>query len=358
MRLQQVSYPVRLKQAFFLLVAATLLAGCAQPGFSSVEREWERRRSSEAFALLSASPERAVVSARGRLIAIDPAEGFCLTEESIEVSQRSVFALLGDCSVVAVASGAKRSSRGELQLPRAVPGIMTVSISGDSVFGGDSSRSDTLDDLERFLATANGKQMLGRGAGGDTVSIIQSRRVGGSLFVHVRDADEDVVPLLAPRFWRAFVEVNRRLAVVTFSGFRDNPMEEDEMLRHLRAQVERLREANRVPPTPQRTLVAAVAPGRKPEVAPAADRPKTFPEALRTTTAILAGAESVRPSGEIKGLTVFIAPAPDGTPTVMPMPPKRAEIASLGQIETGPDSDDAPTRNAPLKAPQAPKRPG
>lgn len=207
-----------------------LLAGC-EAG------QMGRSGSVGDFAVVNASSERAVLSAQGQQVAVEPVSGFCVAEESIETSDRSAFVLIGDC---ALASGGMDLSAG-------LPGITTISISGDPGFGSRGASAGDLSALERYLATPEGRALLGRGGNGSEVSIIETRREENTLFVLVEDQAEQAVPLLATRFWRGFVELNGRLTVVTVSGFHDAPMDEDQMLRHLGAQVKQLQLANAAP---------------------------------------------------------------------------------------------------------------
>lgn len=210
-----------------------LLAGCeaGQMGFGG------GAASVGEFAVLSASPERAVLSAQGQRVAVEPISGFCVAEDSIETSDRSAFVLIGDCAL----------SSGGADLSSGIPGITTVSISGDPGFGSRGASAADLSALERYLTTPEGRALLGRGGDGGAVSIVETRREGNTLFVLVEDRTAQLVPLLATRFWRGFVELNGRLAVVTVSGFLDAPMDEQQMFDHLGSQVKRLQLANAAP---------------------------------------------------------------------------------------------------------------
>lgn len=241
---------------FILLASTSILCACEGQGFSGLQAEWSRTRGPEtSFAVISASHERAVVSAKGRQVAIVPADGFCLAEESIETSGRSAFLLIGDCALDAVKSGST-GARGELQLPRGIPGFITVSVSGSSGVPVDGSKDRTLSNLGAFFETPEGRRLLGRGGDGRKVSVVESRRTEDGLFVLVDDRDRQPVPLLSSRFWRSFVQLNDRLAVVTMSGFRDRPLSEDDMLEHLIAQVKQLHSVNRTPINERPTVIA------------------------------------------------------------------------------------------------------
>ncbi|MEM6664499.1 MAG: hypothetical protein AAF666_20235, partial [Pseudomonadota bacterium] len=232
------------------------VSGCQQgAGYSSADAEWQRLRGSGPFHVVNAAHHRAVVSARGNQVAIEPADGFCVAEDSIETSARSVFALIGDCVIDGPAAG-KTNGRGGLDLPSSVPGIMTVSISGDKGFGRETNGAGSLSGLRAFLESPEGVSMLGRGGGANTVSVKEIREIDDALFVYVEDKDTGIVPILSSRFWRAFIELNDRLTVVTISGFRDRPLEKADLLEFLVGQVEKLEVANAVPINESGVMVA------------------------------------------------------------------------------------------------------
>jgi hypothetical protein len=239
------------------------LAGCAEPGlqrgFSGRDAELARTGAPDDFSIVSAGHRRAVVSALGHQVAVVPAEGFCLAREAIETSDRSAFLLFGDCAIETPAASGPSGAAERLELPPGVPGIITVSISGDPGFSRPGGAAG-LADLQAYVESPEGRALLGRGGDGDQISVADSRRIGDALYVLVEDADGGV-PVLAPRFWRAFVELNERLTVVTISGFRDRPLPEEEMLRHLGDQVRQLQVANSEPvnEVPVRVPVAEMA---------------------------------------------------------------------------------------------------
>ena len=232
-----------------LLAGAALLSACDQRGLSGRDEEWARLN--QDFVVLRASHRGAVVRARDRQVAIDPAPGFCLADDSIETSARSVFLLIGDCAVEAPVTE-RRGARGELPLPRSIPGILTVSVSGDAGLEGGSS----LDRLQAFLEGPEGRRMLGRGGSGQQVAVKESRQQDGAVFLYLEDQSDNVVPILSNHFWRAFIQLNGRLAVVTISGFRDRPLDRDEMLSYIVSQVQTLAAANVTPPDEPETLLA------------------------------------------------------------------------------------------------------
>ena len=62
--------------------------------------------------------------------------------------------------------------------------------------------------------------MLGRGGSGQRVVVKESRQQDGAVFLYLSRTRATTWSLiLSNRFWRAFIELNDRLAVVTISGF-------------------------------------------------------------------------------------------------------------------------------------------
>ncbi|MEO1490807.1 MAG: hypothetical protein AAFV19_01480 [Pseudomonadota bacterium] len=320
-------------------------AGCDQGGFSGLQAEWTRQRAAPvgSFAVITASHERAVLSAKGRQVAIEPADGFCLAEESIETSGRSAFVLIGDCALDAETSKVDKGARGELQLPRGIPGFMTVSVSGASAVPLDGSDDTTLKNLGAFFETAEGRRLLGRGGDGERVNVVERRRIGDGLFVLVDDKDEQPVPLLSSRFWRSFVELNDRLAVVTMSGFRDRPLSEDDMLVHLIAQVKTLRVANRTRINEEPTVVAQRSPQtRLTLLGPAGDDDGAQKISDLEPTAIIVTTRDPDTEDAAAADTVT-PPAPTARPRAVAQAAQAdqtTEVAATANAETGFEEND------------------
>jgi hypothetical protein len=351
-----------------LLGGLSGLASCAEMGLerglSGRDAEWERASAPGDFSVVSASHARAVVSALGKQVAIEPAYGFCLAEEAIETSERSAFLLLGDCAIEDPA-GSGAPVDGALDLPSGVPGIITVSISGDPGFSQPDSQAGDLADLQSYVETPEGRALLGRGGNGDEVRVADTRRIGNTLFVLVEDTNGGV-PVLASRFWRAFLEVNERLAVVTISGFRDRPLPEEEMLRHLGDQVRQLQVANSEPVN-EVPIQLAEAPSR---ARASAWRSLAWPR----TEEELIGDEAASGSAlvtELRPASIIVS-TESGGQDFWPVPERRGmarptarPIPAQGGPDIGRDSGDVPegavygnvTAFAPSSAPQALRRP-
>lgn len=220
--------------------AALLLGGAAcmpvEPGQSGLKAGSNRIEGENGFAVVSSSPSRTVFAAKGQQVVIAPASGFCVTEESLNVSGTAAFALVSDCAAREIHA-------------RAFPGILTVSVSGDPMIPPGSTADTAINGLIGFLAGDAGEALLGRGGDAGQVSLEEMRRVGDGLYVLVRDGDTTPLPVLHPRFWRAFVELGGRMAMITVSGFRAAPVEPEQMLAFLVAQVVALKQANEATPT-------------------------------------------------------------------------------------------------------------
>ncbi|MBK0398018.1 hypothetical protein H0I76_02345 [Limibaculum sp. M0105] len=224
---------------------ALALSGCLAVGESGLDAELERIRAIRGFAVVSASPEKAVLAARGRRVIVEPAPGSCIARDSIEVSSSLAFLIISDCVIEHAAALLPVTSDAiEIELPPAFPGVITVSVSGAPMDDDEGGGSEAVGNLRAYLETVEGKAQLGRGGDATMVEIEETRIVGDTLYVLVRDRSEDASPLLAPAFWRAFVEVNGRMVMATVSGFRDRPVGSEAMLRKLAAQVSALRAAN------------------------------------------------------------------------------------------------------------------
>ncbi|MFK7941960.1 MAG: hypothetical protein AB8B85_03465 [Paracoccaceae bacterium] len=384
-----------------MLIGVQSLAGCdlpLDPGFSGVSAEQARLRA-DGYYVVSVGEDRAVVSAKGRQVAIKPAKGFCVASDSVEASRLSAFALIADCALDKAPDKSKRGARGELKLPRGVPGIITISVSGNPQL----EEADSLEGMEAFLRTSDGLKLLGRGTDPFAVKVKEIRQIGDGIYVLVEDAGEGVLPVLSKRFWRGFVQVNERMAVVTVSGFRARPLGNDKMLQYLVDQVQTLTVANATPINePQQVLVAdagtseagrvesgavaltdlqpeplEISVAKRPSLSKAPEprrRPK--PATVEKPTVIASAREEVATTTPIEPKPQLAAtPAPEAAPSVelknpAKSAPKRAAPAKKASRlavarqaatpEARPSSNSktkAATKLAPAKAPSAPKRP-
>ena len=227
-----------------LLLAATALSGCMQTGASSVDAELARVRAIKGVGVVSADPQRAVIAARGQRVVVAPAQGSCIAPQSVEASSRFAFMVVSDCTLEEESEVASAGETAEILLPTAFPGVVTVSVSADPMDEEAPTATEAVERLKTYLQTPAGLAQLGRGDEDSAVRVLEMRTVGDTLYVLVDDGEPTAAPILSDRFWRAFAEVNGRLVLTTVSGFRERPMNDEEMLRKLVAQVVALRAAN------------------------------------------------------------------------------------------------------------------
>ena len=177
------------------LAAALLLAACDPAGVSG------------------SAPGRVTVNAGGQPITIAAPAGFCVDARSTSVTSTGAFVLLGDCVLLGKSTPATAGPT--------VGAALTASVStGGLGDGGPATQS--LADLERYVATPRGRALVGRGGNTDRVRILATETRAGVLYVLVEDRGAQPITGLDPRFWRGFLEVNGRLVGISELGF-DGP---------------------------------------------------------------------------------------------------------------------------------------
>lgn len=378
------SRPRRLRAGIALL-ALLALTGCVTLGESGRESELARTRGD--FAVLAKRPDRVVFAARGRKVVVRSPEGYCLDPEALETTGGSAFALISDCLEdrrAELAQEARAEGEGEvlaIDLPRSFPGIMTVSISGEPGVGAEPG---ALDAFETLLRSQQGRALLSRGSNGASGRIIATRRIGGAIYVLV--GEDALAPgLLAPRFWRGFLDVNRRLVLVTVSSFSDRPIGEDGMMAFLAEQMVQLRRANGLPEVAEEGRIAgelakvfAEAPAEPLEVirseagavtedgvAPSrAPRPPRSPKAPRRPVAVpqpqAPAAQAPAPQTPAPQTPAPRTPttqAPPATAGRVPLPPPRPARRGTAAPPATPPAT-VPAATAPVQAPARPAAPG
>jgi hypothetical protein len=168
--------------------------------------------------------DRARVSVAGVPVTIAAPGGFCVDPEGTTPSEAGAFVLVSDCALLGL---------GEGRTPP-VAALMTASVSADPELIAEGGET-TLDDLEAFLGTPAGRAVLGRSGDAARTRALQTTRQGDILYVLVEDRGQQPLPGVEPRFWRAFLTVNGRLAALSIQGFAGAGPELDASLRYLAA---------------------------------------------------------------------------------------------------------------------------
>lgn len=177
-------------------------------------------------------PGRALVSVGGTKIMVAAPEGFCVDPDSLRTLGDGVFLLLTDCS------------RGGAAFGDAPHVAMTVHLSRDALFFPQEDRLDTLDRLDKFLQSKDGRQVLSRDGIAADVSTKGSAIRNDALFIYVSDEGGARIPGASKNYWRGFTQVKGGLVSLTVYGFDSNPLSKAKGLAYANALVLALAQAN------------------------------------------------------------------------------------------------------------------
>lgn len=181
------------------------------------------------------APSRATVTVAGGPVVVAGPAGFCIDREVLNVTEAGAFALLGDCGELGGGGALARSPQGA---------ALTASISAGGLAGEGDDPAGSLAELAAFVQTAEGRALLGRSGRADSVRILATRPQGDVLFVLVEDRGPQVIGGVSPRFWRAFLEVRERMAVLSVLGFETGGLDEQASLNLLASFVASMQAAN------------------------------------------------------------------------------------------------------------------
>lgn len=200
-----------------LLIAALALAACDP-------------------AMVGNAPSRATVNVAGGPVVVAGPRGFCIDRETLNVTDAGAFALLGDCGELGGGGALARSPQGA---------ALTASISAGGLAGEGDDPAGSLAEIAAFVQTPEGRALLGRSGRADRVRILTTRPEGEVLYVLVEDRGPQLIGGVEPRFWRAFLEVRDRMAVLSVLGFEGSGLDEQASLNLLASFVAAMQSANR-----------------------------------------------------------------------------------------------------------------
>lgn len=158
------------------------------------------------------SPSRARVTVAGQPVVIAAPPGFCIDGPSTTMTSAGAFVLMSDCALLG-----QNGARTRTDAP--VGAALTASVSSGGLGGEGDDDAASLEDLESFLETADGRALVGRSGRADRVRILSTQRKGDVLYVLVEDRGKQPIAGIDPRFWRAFLEVRGRMTVLSVIGF-------------------------------------------------------------------------------------------------------------------------------------------
>ena len=155
-----------------------------------------------------ATASRARLDVAGRAVTIVPPGGFCIDPDSISSSDDGAFVLMTDCGRAGEGGGQGR-----------VGAAMTASVSTGGFAGEGDTDAGSLADLAEFVASGEGRAVLGRSGQPDRVRVLNTQVSGDVLYVLVEDRGAQPIAGIERQFWRAFLEVNGRLVALSVLGF-------------------------------------------------------------------------------------------------------------------------------------------
>lgn len=180
-----------------------------------------------------ASPSRAKVTVAGRPVVVAAPAGFCVDADSTRVSADGAFVLMSDCALLGMTGGAGPAGGGAL----------TVAVSSGALTG-EGDASGALEDIAEFARTAEGRALLGRSGRADRVRILTEVARGDVLYLLIEDRGSQPVAGIDRQFWRAFLEVNDRMTVLTELGFAGGESDPRQGFEHLSALARAMQAAN------------------------------------------------------------------------------------------------------------------
>jgi hypothetical protein len=157
------------------------------------------------------APSRATVNVAGGPVIVAAPSGFCIDRSTLNVTDAGAFALMGDCRQLGSGAGGLDRSP--------VGAALTASISAGGLAGEGDDPASSLAELAEFVQTPDGRALLGRSGRPDRVRILATRAEGDVLYVLVEDRGPQPIAGIDRTFWRAILELNGRMAVLSVLGF-------------------------------------------------------------------------------------------------------------------------------------------
>ncbi len=204
---------MRTSRAALALIAVLSLAACDPSAFGQ-------------------APDRVSVSVAGRSLTVAGPPGFCVDPRSTNVSATGAFVMVSDCALV---SGRPPEGDGGL-----IGAVMTASISAADA--GDGAQ--TMADVQRLAGTPQGRAMLSRSGQSDRVRILDTRVRGNVVYMFIEDRGPQPVEGVDRQFWRAFLDVQGQMTVLSVLGFEGAGVTPTASLGYIRSFADAIARAN------------------------------------------------------------------------------------------------------------------
>jgi len=159
--------------------------------------------------------------------------GFCVDPDSTRNEGDTGFVLLGNCAVI--------SERARARQPD-IPAVLTAAVAARSTDG--NSLTETLDELDAFFRSDDGRALLSRSGDVDSVTILETRSAGDMFLLHARDTSSGAVAGVSQDYWRAYLDLGPRLATLSVLALADQNVSDEDALATLIAFAEAVRAAN------------------------------------------------------------------------------------------------------------------
>lgn len=180
------------------------------------------------------APSRMRLDVAGEALTIAAPAGFCIDRQSTTMSADGAFVLMSDCALLGARGGARAP----------VAAALTASVSAAPMGGEGDDAGGTLEDLQDFAATSDGRAAMGRSGRSSGVRILDSRIHEGVLYVLVEDRGPTPIPGVDRTFWRAFLEVDGRMVALSELNFDGAGIGAQEGLNRLASLARAIRAAN------------------------------------------------------------------------------------------------------------------
>lgn len=177
-----------------------------------------------------------VVNAGGVDITVAGPQGFCIDERLVDEARVGAFIFLSDCA----------ANPGEGPSIARVPisAVLTASISNQGLPGAEDDMSAALGQLQSFLETPFGQLTLSKSRNPETLNVLSITRTDNAIYAFIQDGTSTTRTGESPRFWRAFTEVNGRLAALSATGYNAADEEQARIKAILEAFVDAMQTAN------------------------------------------------------------------------------------------------------------------
>ena len=187
------------------------------------------------------SPTEGIMRARvvrtgGVDVTVSGPPGFCIDERLVDEARVGAFVFLSDCA----------ANPGEGPSIARVPisAVLTASISNKGLPGAEAGMAPALAQLETFLNTPFGQLTLSKSHHPETLNVISISHTDNAVYAFIQDATPTTHTGESPRFWRAFTEVNGRLAALSATGYNATDPEQKRIKAIIEAFVASMQAAN------------------------------------------------------------------------------------------------------------------